>query len=64
MATSTCPKCANTSFECVEALNVKDLGYEHNFIQCVSCGAVVGVIERYNFGEKLKELEYKLGLPR
>ena len=64
MATSQCPKCESTSFECVEAINVENLGHEHNFIQCASCGTVVGVLEKYNFGEKLQELMHKLGLPR
>ena len=60
MGTSTCPKCGNTSFECVEALNVQHLGPEHNFIQCAACGAVVGVLERQNIGVRLNTIECKL----
>jgi len=63
MATSTCPKCDSTSFECVEA-PITGLEFRHNFIQCAQCGAVVGVLDYYNLGNLLRQIADKLGIPR
>ena len=62
MAESTCPKCDNTMFECVEA-DIIDLRFKHYFVQCNACGAVVGVLDYYNLGDLLYKIAEKLGIP-
>ena len=47
MAMSRCPKCENSSFELKEA-SPRGSSYKFNFIQCASCGAVVGVADYWN----------------
>ena len=42
MAISKCPKCECTRFELKEA-NINGSAYRMYFVQCSSCGAVVGV---------------------
>ena len=59
MARSTCPKCDNHSFEVVIDSPSKS-NFKMAYIQCTSCGAVVGVTEYYNIGNKLQELEEKI----
>lgn len=56
MALSVCPKCSSHSFETVEATPSKS-NFKLFFVQCSSCGCVVGVLDYYNIGTKLKELE-------
>lgn len=67
MATSKCTKCANDSFE----LKYYNLPYNNQyriaFIQCKSCGSVIGVIDlqtptlRFNeINSRLKNLESEL----
>jgi len=53
--TSTCPKCSNTSFEAKEA-SPRNSEYKLTFIQCSSCGAVVGTIDYVNVPELLERL--------
>ena len=43
MAQSICPKCGNSQFEGVEK-RIVGLRYSVMFIQCMSCGCVVGVL--------------------
>jgi len=59
--TSTCPKCSNTSFEAKKA-EPRDSVYKLTFIQCSSCGAVVGTIDYVNVPELLEKLAEKLGV--
>lgn len=59
--TSTCVKCGGTSFE---AKLIEPGGYKFKvtFIQCSSCGGVVGVLDYYNIGQVLKGIAKKLGI--
>ena len=59
MAYSTCVKCGNRSFEILEN-SPKGSNYKLMFVQCTSCGGVIGVMEYYNIGAKIEELEIKL----
>jgi len=61
MATSTCVKCGSGTFETVEHTPKKS-AFKLIFIQCSSCGGVVGVIDFYNIGDRLTELGKKLGV--
>ena len=49
MATSTCNHCEETKFELV-LQKPADSKYTFNFVQCASCGTVVGVLEERNIG--------------
>jgi len=59
--TSTCPKCLNTSFEVKEAVPHESV-YQLLFVQCASCGAVVGVTDYLNVSARLDKLAEKLGV--
>lgn len=59
MAWSTCPKCDNHSFELVEDTPIGS-AFKLMFVQCTSCGAVVGVMDYYNIGQRMNELEKKI----
>lgn len=63
MAKSACPnpECKGHSFEAVEA-NIKGVDFPYIFIQCSSCGTVVGTQEAHYVGEILKEMADKLGI--
>lgn len=62
MAQSTCPKCAGTQFEFKDAQgNLKGTEYAYSFVQCASCGAVVGVVDGFNVPFLLHKLAAKLG---
>jgi len=52
MALSTCIKCGGTSFEVVEK-EPRHSAFKLMFVQCSSCGGVVGVIEYENIGARL-----------
>lgn len=58
---SRCPKCGNTAFELVET-PVKNAKYKYYFIQCSSCGCVVGTKEYFNVGALLQKLAEKLNI--
>lgn len=47
MAFSTCVKCGGRSFEAVEH-SATNAHFKHIFIQCASCGGVVGVTDYAN----------------
>ena len=49
MAISTCNHCEETEFEIV-LQKPTDSRYTFNFVQCASCGTVVGVLEERNIG--------------
>ena len=61
MARSTCVKCGNGKFEMVEH-SPAGSRFKLNFIQCSSCGGVVGVMDFHNIGDRLTELGKKLGV--
>lgn len=63
MAQSTCPKCTGTAFELKDAdRNLSGTDYAYSFIQCRSCGAVVGVVEGFFLPVLLNKIAAKLGL--
>ena len=59
--TSTCVKCGSTIFETKEA-TPRGSNFKLIFVQCVSCGGVVGVTEFFNIGALIQTLAKKLGL--
>ncbi len=59
MAISMCPKCSSSSFE-VKIQSPSGSNYKVAFIQCRSCGCVVGAQEYYNVGTLVKDLEKKV----
>ena len=61
MATPKCPKCNGARFE-MQEVAVKDANFRHLFINCASCGCVVGTHEYFNVVAKLGELAQKLGV--
>ena len=61
MAISTCVKCANTQFEIKEA-EPRGSSFKLMFVQCTSCGGVVGVTDFLNIGAKLEFIQKKLGI--
>ena len=61
MANSTCPKCSSNSFEMKEA-KIRNSAYRLYFVQCASCGAVVGVQEFENIGALIYKLAKKMGI--
>lgn len=58
MARSKCSKCEHTSFE-VKSVEPTGYGFKVNFVQCSSCGAVVGVLDHFNIGQLLKNFAKK-----
>lgn len=60
MATSTCPKCDSTKFEMKEN-SPADSIYKIMFIQCASCGAVVGTTDFFNVPDLVRKLALQLG---
>jgi hypothetical protein len=61
MAMSTCIKCGNHRFEVVQ-VEPNGASFKYHFVQCTSCGGVVGVLDFYNIGETLNILARKLGI--
>jgi hypothetical protein len=61
MAHSKCPKCDNGYFEVTENSPSKS-NFKLLFVQCSSCGSVVGTIDYFNIGTLVKELKEKVGL--
>jgi predicted nucleic-acid-binding Zn-ribbon protein len=61
MAISTCVKCDGKRFEVKEA-SLTGSNFKYYFVQCASCGGVVGVTEFYNIGALLKKVASKLGV--
>jgi excinuclease UvrABC ATPase subunit len=59
MAYSTCVKCGGTSFELKEA-HIANVNFKQNFVQCSSCGGVVGVIPHDDVGTLIRELAARL----
>lgn len=61
MAMSKCSKCDCTRFELKEA-NISGSAFQQCFIQCASCGAVVGVIPFTNTEYLIRRLAEKLNI--
>lgn len=61
MARSACPKCEDTRFELQENTPTKS-AYRLMFVQCSSCGAVVGVLDMHNIGALLEKICSHLGI--
>ena len=59
MSISSCPKCAGHYFELVIQSPSKS-NFKLSFIQCSSCGVVVGVMDYNNIGARLDQLEKKI----
>ncbi|AWL29002.1 hypothetical protein DJ533_10710 [Acinetobacter defluvii] len=60
MATSKCGNCNSASFELEIKSDVKGSAYPFTFIQCSSCGSVVGVLEEKNSEWLLSQLRKKI----
>ncbi len=61
MAHSTCIKCGGTRFEMVEVEPAASK-YKMMFIQCSSCGGVVGVTDYYNVGTLVHKIAKAVGV--
>lgn len=59
MAISKCVKCENSFFELKE-VNVQGARFKLNFIQCTSCGGVVGVVPYYDPGVEAHQVNAKI----
>jgi len=61
MATSSCPKCGNHSFE-LKQQTPNGSQFKFMFIQCSACGCVVCTTDYYNIPSLLEKIAAKLGL--
>ena len=59
MAISKCIKCGGTIFELREA-NIQNARYKMYFVQCSSCGGVVGAIPFYDPGIEAHQVNEKI----
>lgn len=55
MATSACSQCKGSTFELVSQRPANTL-LSFSFVQCASCGTVVGVLEEFNISEAIYNL--------
>jgi hydrogenase maturation factor HypF (carbamoyltransferase family) len=60
MAKSTCVKCDGKKFEMVDYEPAKSR-FGYSFVQCATCGGVVGVVDAFNLVGMLQTLGKKLG---
>ena len=56
---SKCGSCGGARFELKENSPSKS-NFKINFVQCVSCGVPVGVIDYYDVHSKLNEIAQKI----
>lgn len=61
MALSTCMKCGNHRFE-IKEVELSGSRYKNYFVQCSSCGGVVGVLPYTNTNILIEQLAIKLGV--
>ena len=61
MAVSSCPKCGNHTFEAVQN-EPKNSNFQLWFIQCSSCGCVVGTHENVLISSMILDLAKKLNI--
>ena len=59
MAMSSCPKCGNHLFE-VQTTTPSQSNYKLLYVQCSSCGAVIGVMDYYNIGARIDKQDAAL----
>jgi DNA-directed RNA polymerase subunit N (RpoN/RPB10) len=59
MALSLCPKCENHRFEMVE-VEPGNWRFKIMFVQCASCGTVVGTMDYFNLSTLIHELKEKV----
>ncbi|RYD83029.1 MAG: hypothetical protein EOP53_02005 [Sphingobacteriales bacterium] len=59
MSYSKCPKCEGSSFE-IKENSPRHSNFKLLFVQCSSCGTVVGTMDYYNIGARLSEIEKKI----
>ena len=59
MATSTCIKCGNHSFQIAEN-SPSGAAFKLMFVQCSSCGGVVGIQDYFNIGTLLQDQEKQI----
>ena len=60
MATSTCPKCPNTTFE-IKELAPRGSNYKLMAVQCSSCGCVISVQDYFHVPTLLERIAKKMG---
>ncbi len=63
MAISNCPRCEKSQFELVHQDNIKGANQPMYFVQCASCGTVVGVTDFYDTPALLEKIAKKVGIP-
>ena len=54
-----CPSCKNGSFK-TEVFEPSGSGFKHTAIACSSCNTVVGVMDFFNVGQMLTDIEKRL----
>jgi excinuclease UvrABC ATPase subunit len=59
MVSSTCIKCGNHSFQIVEN-SPSGAAFKLMFVQCGSCGGVVGIQDYFNIGSLIKDQEKQI----
>lgn len=59
MAISTCAKCGNHTFEIQENSPARS-AFRLQFVQCMSCGAVIGVLDYFNIGARIEKQDAAL----
>lgn len=67
MTTSRCPKCEGSTFEMKSSATptrnvIQGAKFAYSFIQCRSCGTVVGVVDHHHVPSLLQQIASKLGL--
>ncbi len=55
MASSACPKCGNHTFELAEN-QPHHAHFKLWFVQCRTCGTVVGTMDYYQIGNKVRKI--------
>ena len=61
MAQSKCPRCEHSTFEMKDAAPSGG-NFKVTFVQCGSCGTVVGVMDSVNVPVLIEKLAQKLGV--
>jgi len=61
MATSKCTKCGKTQFELKEC-TPGGSSLKVQLLQCTSCGGVIGVMDFYDIGGSLHQIDGKLDI--
>jgi hypothetical protein len=59
MAVSTCPKCDSHRFELKDG-TPKNSRFNFSYVQCSSCGALVGVMDYFNVGAETQDIKKQL----